>query len=114
MRATNYAASRARRKKIIKMAKGYWGQRKSNYRRVIETVRRALRYATRDRKVKKREFRSLWIVRLNAAARERGMVYRDLIAGLKRKKILISRDILAWIAADQPQAFDKIVETVKS
>lgn len=103
-------ASRRRRKKVLKMAKGYRGERSKRYRRVIETVRRALVYAYRDRRVKKRVFRSLWITRLNAATRERGGSYREFIHGLKEKNILLSRDILAKIAVEQPAAFDKIFE----
>lgn len=114
MKVKNAVASRAKRKKWIKLAKGYWGQRKSNIRRVKETVRRALRYGYRDRRAKKREFRSLWIVRLNAAVRLNGLTYRDLISGMKAKNIIISRDILAQIASEQPKAFERIIELVKA
>ena len=112
---TNHAvASRKRKKKVLQAAKGYWGERSKKYRRAIETLRRALVYAYRDRRTKKRLFRSLWITRLNAAVRERGLSYREFIHKLKEKDILLSRNILAKIAAEYPDVFDKIVETVKS
>ncbi|MDD5194531.1 MAG: 50S ribosomal protein L20 [Candidatus Omnitrophica bacterium] len=114
MRVTHGVASKRRHKKVLKRAKGYWGKRSKIYRRAIETVRRALVYGYRDRRARRREFRSLWITRLNAAARERGLSYRELIHGLKVKNINLSRDILAKIAAEYPEAFDKIVEVVKN
>lgn len=114
MRARNKVASRARRKKLLKSARGYWGKRKNNIRRVKETRRRAMVYATRDRKAKKRTFRSLWITRINAAATEAGTSYRELINKLKIKNILFSRDILAKIAAEHPAVFSKIVESAKN
>ncbi|MDD5585155.1 MAG: 50S ribosomal protein L20, partial [Candidatus Omnitrophica bacterium] len=110
MRVTHGVASKKRHKKVLKRAKGYWGKRSKLYRRAVETVRRALVYGYRDRRAKKREFRSLWITRLNAASRERGLTYRELIHGLKLKKIALSRDVLAKIAAEYPETFDKIVE----
>ncbi|MCK4917451.1 MAG: 50S ribosomal protein L20 [Candidatus Omnitrophica bacterium] len=111
MKVNHAVASRKRTKKVLKAAKGFWGERSKKFRRAIETLRRAYVYAYRDRRVKKREFRSLWIVRINAAIRERGFTYRGFIAALKNKKIILSRDILAKIAAEQPKIFDKIVET---
>jgi large subunit ribosomal protein L20 len=113
MRVKHHVATRARHKKILKLAKGYWGKRSKHYRRAIETVRRALRYATRDRRVRKREFRSLWITRINAATRERGFTYHEFMHGLKQKNIILSRDMLAKVAAQYPAVFDKIVEAVK-
>ncbi|MBU0693098.1 MAG: 50S ribosomal protein L20 [Candidatus Omnitrophica bacterium] len=113
MKVKHSVASRKRKKKILKLAKGYWGRRSTNYRRAIETVRRALVYAYRDRRTKKREFRSLWITRINAAVRERGISYREFIHALGKKEILLSRDMLAKVAAEYPQVFDKIVEAVK-
>ena len=113
MRARNKPASRARRKKLIASAKGYFLKRSSNIRRVKETKRRALAYAFRDRKAKKREFKSLWITRIGAAAHEKGWSYRDFMHRLQLKKVILSRDILAKIAAEYPAAFNKIVETVK-
>jgi len=113
MRVKHQPASRARKKKILKMAKGYWGRRSKHYRRAIETVRRALVYSYRDRRARRREFRALWITRINAAAREQGLTYKDLINILKNKKVLLSRDMLAKIAAEYPVVFGKIVEAIK-
>ncbi|MFH1772606.1 MAG: 50S ribosomal protein L20 [Candidatus Omnitrophota bacterium] len=114
MRTKHAVPKKKRRKKILKAAKGYWGDRSKNYRRTIESVRRAWAYSYRDRRAKKREFRSLWIMRINAAAREKGWTYRGLINGLKKNNIILSRDILAQIAAQHPVTFDKIVETAKN
>lgn len=113
MRAKTAVASRKRKKKILKAAKGYWGERSKKYRRAIETVRRAQQFSYIDRKKKKRVFRSLWITRINAAVRERGFTYRDFMHKLKEKDIILSRDMLAKIAAEYPLVFDKIVEKVK-
>ncbi len=113
MRARSPVTSRKRKKKVLKQAKGYWGRRSTNYRRAIETVRRAYVYAYNHRRLKKREFRSLWITRLNAAARERGISYRELIHGLKEKNIILSRNVLALIASENPEIFDNIVDLVK-
>jgi large subunit ribosomal protein L20 len=113
MKAKNTVASRKRRKKILKAARGYWGDRSRKYRRAVETLRRAYAYAYRDRRAKKREFRSLWITRINAACVQRGLSYREFMQGLKEKGVLLSRDILAHIAAEHPEVFDKIAETVK-
>ena len=103
-------ASRRRRKRLIKQAKGYYGARKSHIKRVKETVMRAEAYATRDRKNKKREFRSLWVVRLNAAARERGIKYSSLISALKKAKIALNRKQLSELAINDVSAFDKVLE----
>ena len=105
-------ASRRRRKRLIKQAKGYYGARKSHIRRVKETVMRAEAYATRDRHVKKREFRSLWIIRLNAAARSRGLTYGQLIHAVKQAKILLNRKQLAELAVQDEPAFNQLIETV--
>ena len=104
-------ASRRRRKRLLKQAKGYWGARGRHIRRAKETVMRALAYATRDRKAKKREFRSLWIIRLNAAARSRGVTYSRLMAALKRAKIALDRKQLAELAIHDAPAFDQLVTT---
>lgn len=114
MKTKRSVAGRKRRKKVLKLAKGYWGERSKRYRRAIESTRRALAYAYRDRRTKKREFRSLWIIRINAAVRNRGLTYRAFISGLKNKNILLSRDTLAQLASEEPGAFDKLVEIVKS
>ncbi|MCP4653061.1 MAG: 50S ribosomal protein L20 [Candidatus Omnitrophica bacterium] len=110
MKVKHSVASRKRTKKVLKAASGYWGERSKRYRRAVETLRRAYAYAYRDRRVKKREFRALWITRINAAARQRGVAYRELICGLKEKNMIFSRDILAVLAAEFPEIFDKIVE----
>lgn len=114
MRVKHAAASKRKKKKVLETAKGYWGDRSRKYRRAIETVKRALSFAYRHRRTKKREFRSLWIERINAAARERGTSYREFIHALKVKEVLLSRDILAKVAAEYPQVFDEIVKTVSS
>jgi large subunit ribosomal protein L20 len=108
---TNHAPARKRRrKKVMEQAKGYWGERSSKYRRALETLRRAYAFAYAHRRLKKREFRALWITRLNAAVRERGMTYKTFIHRLKEKNMIFSRDVLAQIAAEHPNVFDKIVE----
>ena len=108
-RVTWKVASHRRRKRLLKQAKGYYGARSRHLRKAKETVIRAMAYATRDRKVKKREFRSLWIIRLNAAARKRGLTYGQLIAGLKRAKIGLDRKQLSELAIHDHDAFDKLV-----
>lgn len=102
--------SRARRKKYLKMAKGYWGGRRRLYRTAREAVERALAYAYRDRKVRKREFRSLWITRINAALRPLGLSYSKFIGGLKKAEIALDRKILADLAVTQPRSFAHIAE----
>ena len=114
MKVKHSVASRTRKKKVLDAAKGYVGERSKKYRRAVETVKRALVYAYHDRRTKKREFRSLWITRINAAARMRGIPYRKFINGLKEKNILLSRDMLAKIASEYPDVFDKIVAEVKN
>jgi len=103
-------ASRQRRKRLLKRAKGYWGARGRHIRRAKETVMRALAYATRDRKARKREFRSLWVIRLNAAARQRGLTYSQLIAAFRRAKIGLDRKQLSELALNDAPAFDRLVE----
>ena len=102
-------ASRARRKRLIKSAKGNWGARRKLIRRVKETTMRAKAYATRDRKNKKRAFRSLWVIRLNAAARERGLTYSRMIAALKRAKIGLNRQQLSELALNEPATFEELL-----
>ena len=104
-------ASRHRRKRLLKRAKGYWGARGRHIRRAKETVMRAMAYATRDRKVKKREFRTLWIIRLNAAARARGLTYSQLMAAVRRAKIGLNRKQLSELAIQDAPAFDQLVTT---
>ncbi len=102
--------SRARRKKYLKMAKGYRGGRRRLYRTAREAVERALAYAYRDRKVRKREFRSLWITRINAALRPLGMSYSKFIGGLKKANIALDRKVLADLAVFQPQSFARLAD----
>jgi large subunit ribosomal protein L20 len=104
---------KARHKKILKLAKGYRGRAKNCFRVAIEKVEKALRYAYRDRRTKKRDFRALWIQRINAATREHGLVYSKFISGLKAAKIDLDRKVLSDLAAREPETFGKIVERVK-
>ena len=107
------ARRRKRRAKILKQAKGYWGARSHNYRTAKEAVERALLYAYRDRRVRKREFRRLWIIRIKAAAEENGLSYNHFIHGLKKLNIELDRKILADLAVNAPQTFFQIAEKVK-
>lgn len=104
---------RKRRKKILKLAKGYRGARSKLYRTATEAVDRALNYAYRDRRAKKRDFRRLWITRINAAARLEGISYSKLIHGLNKANISIDRKILAELAVSDPVGFSKIVHLAK-
>ena len=103
-----------RRKRIIKQAKGYWGRRKKNIRRAKETLIRALAYAYRDRRQKKRDFRRLWIVRINAAVRPFGLSYSKFIAALKKAEIDLDRKSLSELAIRDPEGFKAVVETAKA
>jgi large subunit ribosomal protein L20 len=111
-RAKTRVASRARRKKILKANAGYFGKRKSCIRTAKDAFWKAGKYQYRDRKVRKRDFRSLWITRINAAARLNGITYGKLIAGLKAKSIELDRKVLAQLALHEPESFKKLVETV--
>ncbi|NBV07441.1 MAG: 50S ribosomal protein L20 [Proteobacteria bacterium] len=104
---------RARHKKVLKMAKGYRGRAKNCFRIAIEKVEKAMKYAYRDRKVRKRDFRALWIQRINAAVREQGMIYSTFINGLKLAKIDLDRKVLADLAVKQPEVFSEIVAKAK-
>ena len=106
--------AKARHKKVLKQAKGYRGARSRTYKVAKQAVMRAGQYAYRDRRVNKRVFRSLWIVRINAAARENGLSYSKLIAGLKKASIELDRKTLANIAVNDKEAFAKIAEQAKS
>jgi large subunit ribosomal protein L20 len=105
--------SRRRRKNILDMAKGFRGGRGKLLRSAMETVDRSLKFAYRDRKVRKREFRSLWIMRINAAARQHGLSYSRFISGLKKANIDMDRKVLAGLAASDPQAFEKLAQIAK-
>ena len=104
---------RARHKKILKLAKGYRGRAKNCYRIAIQRVEKALKYAYRDRRVKKRSFRKLWIQRINAAVREYGLIYSRFINGLKLANIDLDRKILADMAVNKPESFKQIIEKSK-
>ena len=106
--------AKARHKKVLKQAKGYRGARSRTYKVAKQAVMRAGQYANRDRREKKRVFRTLWIVRINAAARENGLTYSKLIAGLKKASIDLDRKTLANIAVNDKEAFSKIAEEAKS
>ena len=102
-------ASRRRRKRLLKQAKGYRGGRRLHLLKAKETVLRAKAYRTRDRKVKKREFRNLWVIRLNAAARSRGLTYSRLMAAFHKANVQLNRKQLAELALNDTQAFDQLV-----
>jgi large subunit ribosomal protein L20 len=112
-RVTTAVPTKHRKNKIFRKAKGFWGKRKNNYRMAKEAVMRAGQFAWRDRHNRKRDFRSLWIVRINAACRINGISYSTFIDGLKKKSILIDRKMLADLAVHDAVAFAKLVETVK-
>ncbi|RFP64954.1 50S ribosomal protein L20 [Hymenobacter lapidiphilus] len=112
-RSVNHAASRHRRKKIMRLAKGYYGRRKNVWTVAKNAVEKGLLYAYRDRKVKKREFRALWIQRINAGAREHGLSYSQFMGGLKKAGIELNRKVLADLALNHPDAFKGIVEKMK-
>lgn len=105
---------KARRAKILRQAKGYWGTRSHSYRTAREAVERALQYAYRDRRNRKRDFRRLWIIRIKAAAENNGLSYNRFINGLKRLNIELNRKVLADLAVNSPQTFENIVKKVKS
>ena len=106
--------AKARHKKVLKQAKGFRGARSRTYKVAKQAVMRAGQYAYRDRRVKKRVFRSLWIVRINAAARDNGITYSQLIAGLKKANINLDRKVLASLAINDKEAFSPIAEQAKS
>lgn len=112
-RSKNAVASRRRRKKILNRAKGYWGAKSKLFKTAKESVQKALVYAYRDRRAKKREFRNLWTVRINAAVRNHGLNYSSFMHLLKKNQIQIDRKILAHIAVSDPGTFQQIIESVK-
>lgn len=105
--------TRARHKKILKQAKGYYGAKSIRFRMANQAVMKSLRYAYVGRKDKKSDFRKLWIIRINAAARMNGMTYSTLIAGLKKANVVVNRKMLAELAVSDPKAFTEIVEIAK-
>ena len=106
--------SRAKHKKVLKTVKGQWGRRKNTIRVAKQAMEKAMQYAYRDRRAKKREFRSLWIQRLNAGVRAEGLTYSKFINGLNKSGIKIDRKILAEIAYDSPEAFKTIVKKAQA
>ena len=113
-RATNNPAAKARRKKYLKQAKGFVGGKSKQYRQARETVERAMAYAYRDRRNRKRDFRRLWIIRINAAARLNGLSYSHFINGLKKAEIDIDRKMLSDLAVEDASAFTKLAEAAKA
>ena len=112
-RSVNSVASRARRKKILKLAKGYFGRRKNVWTVAKNAVEKAMLYAYRDRKTKKRNFRSLWISRINAGARLHGMSYSQFMGKVKSSNIELNRKVLADLATNNPKAFKAVVDKLK-
>ncbi|MFA7448082.1 MAG: 50S ribosomal protein L20 [Weeksellaceae bacterium] len=112
-RSVNSVASRARRKKLMKLAKGYFGRRKNVWTVAKNAVEKGMVYAYRDRRVKKRNFRSLWIQRINAGARLHGMSYSQFMGASKKAGIDLNRKVLADLAMNHPDAFKAVVEKVK-
>ena len=112
-KAKHSVATRKKKKKVLRQAKGFWGDRSKQYQQAKRILVHALRYAYRDRRNKKREFRSLWIARINAACREVGISYSVFMNGLKKSKITLDRKILADLAVRDSLAFKKLVEIVK-
>lgn len=106
--------ARARHKKVVKQAKGYRGRSKNVYRAAVERVEKALQYAYRDRRVRKRNFRSLWIQRINAGAREHGLTYSQFMSGMKRAGIEADRKVLADLAVHEPAAFKALAEKAQA
>ncbi|HOK40533.1 MAG TPA: 50S ribosomal protein L20 [bacterium] len=102
-----------KKKKVFKLTKGYWGRRKNLWRNAVETLKRALAYSYRDRKVKKRNFRRLWITRINAGLKQLGLSYSKFINGLRKLNIALNRKMLADIAVNDFDTFKAIVEKVK-
>ena len=112
-RSVNAVASRARRKRVLKLAKGYFGRRKNVWTVAKNAVEKAMQYAYRGRKEKKRSFRSLWITRINAGAREYGMSYSQFMGALKKNNIELNRKVLADLAMNHPEAFKAVVDQIK-
>ncbi len=113
-RARNSVASRARRKKVLRQAKGYYGARSRTFKVAKQAVIKAGQYAYRDRRQRKRQFRSLWIMRINAAARQNGMTYSRFMDGLKKASIDMDRKVLADLAVNETAAFTSLVNEAKN
>jgi len=113
MRIKRGVRARRRKNKVFKLAKGYFGGRSKMLRSAKEAVDKALKYAYRDRRARKREFRRLWVIRINAAARENGLSYSRMMNGLKRAGVVLDRKVLADLAVLDPQAFAQVVEVAR-
>ena len=113
-RSTNRVASRNRRKRVLDRAKGFRGRAKSCFSIAIERVEKALHYATRDRHNRKRDFRALWIQRINAGVRQYGLIYSTFMNGLKKSNIQIDRKMLSEMAIREPEAFENLVNAIKN
>lgn len=112
-RSKNSVQTRARRKKVLKQAKGFIGGRRKLFKNAKETLEKGWHYAYRDRRVRKRDFRALWIARINAGTRAHGLTYSAFINGLKKAEIDVDRKILAELAVHEPEAFGRFVEAAK-
>lgn len=112
-RSSNAVASRARRKRVLKAAKGYYGKRKNVYTVAKNVMEKGLTYSYVGRKLKKREYRALWIARINAAVREEGLTYSQFIHKLNEKKIDLNRKVLADMAMNEPESFKNLIQSVK-
>lgn len=112
-RSVNHVASRAKRKRFLKLAKGFFGRKKNVWTVAKNAIEKGLVYAYRDRKQKKREFRSIWIARINAGARTHGMSYSELMGKLKKAGVDLNRKVLADLAMNHPTAFEAVVKKVK-
>src|ERR1700757_722024 len=113
-RVKRSVASRKKRRKVLGQARGYWGLKHSSYKRAKEQLDHSLVYAYRDRKNKKRAFRRLWIMRINAAARREGLSYNQFVAGLREAEVPLDRKVRAELAVSDPEAFGKIAEQAKA
>ena len=113
-RESRGVTARARHKKVLKRAKGYYGRRKNVFRVAVQAVERGMQYAYRDRRNRKRDFRGLWIQRINAGVRMHGITYSQFINGLKKATIEIDRKVLAELAVNQPEIFNALVEKAQS
>ena len=113
-RVKRSVAARKKRRKVLEQAKGYWGLKHTSYTRAKEQVDKSLVYAYRDRRVRRRSMRSLWIIRINAAARREGLSYNQFIAGCKKAEIELDRKVLADLAVSDPTAFTAIADKAKA
>ena len=113
-RVSRGVTARARHKKVIKRAKGYYGRRKNVFRVAVQAVERGMQYAYRDRKKRKSDFRGLWIQRINAGVRAEGLTYSKFISGLAKSKIKLDRKVLAELAYNNPEVFKSVVKKVQS